>query len=189
MFVRLQNSFPKKSPSRSPTTTPWPTRSKPAATCFSCRRSYEPCGLNQIYSLKYGTVPIVRATGGLDDTIEPWDAAHREGNRLQVHRLQRRSRLLLTIREAFRLSAIKLRGRLLMRNGMMKDFSWNASAKEYVRVYERVRQLQRCNRCLSPLRRQFSQGTPRQARCPAEVLVRIRIDLCTRREHSGCGIH
>ena len=35
---------------------------------------YEPCGLNQIYSLKYGTVPIVRATGGLDDTIEPWDA-------------------------------------------------------------------------------------------------------------------
>ena len=40
---------------------------------------YEPCGLNQIYSLKYGTVPIVRATGGLDDTIEPWDARSRKG--------------------------------------------------------------------------------------------------------------
>ncbi len=52
---------------------------------------YEPCGLNQIYSLKYGTVPIVRATGGLDDTIEPWDAAHRQGHRLQVHRVHRRS--------------------------------------------------------------------------------------------------
>ena len=38
---------------------------------------YEPCGLNQIYSLKYGTVPIVRATGGLDDTIEPWNARRR----------------------------------------------------------------------------------------------------------------
>ncbi len=40
---------------------------------------YEPCGLNQIYSLKYGTVPIVRATGGLDDTIEPWDARTGKG--------------------------------------------------------------------------------------------------------------
>jgi glycogen synthase len=40
---------------------------------------YEPCGLNQIYSLKYGTVPIVRATGGLDDTIEPWDPGNGKG--------------------------------------------------------------------------------------------------------------
>jgi starch synthase len=41
---------------------------------------YEPCGLNQIYSLKYGTVPIVRATGGLDDTIEDFNPASGEGN-------------------------------------------------------------------------------------------------------------
>src|SRR5260370_11036308 len=40
---------------------------------------YEPCGLNQIYSLKYGTAPIVRATGGLDDTIEPWNPATEKG--------------------------------------------------------------------------------------------------------------
>ena len=44
------------------------------ADMFLMPSKYEPAGLNQIYSLKYGTVPIVRATGGLDDTIEPWDA-------------------------------------------------------------------------------------------------------------------
>jgi len=45
---------------------------------------YEPCGLNQIYSLKYGTVPVVRATGGLDDTIEEWDPKQGNWNGLQV---------------------------------------------------------------------------------------------------------
>ena len=45
---------------------------------------YEPCGLNQMYSLKYGTLPIVRATGGLDDTVQQYDEANGRGHRLQV---------------------------------------------------------------------------------------------------------
>ena len=60
---------------------------------------YEPCGLNQIYSLKYGTVPIVRATGGLDDTIEPWDARTGKGTGFKFTEYIGEA-LLLTIKQA-----------------------------------------------------------------------------------------
>src|SRR5438270_2325381 len=60
---------------------------------------YEPCGLNQIYSLKYGAVPIVRATGGLDDTIEPWDARTGKGTGFKFSEYSGEA-LLLTIRQA-----------------------------------------------------------------------------------------
>jgi len=100
---------------------------------------YEPCGLNQIYSLKYGTVPIVRATCGLDDTIEPWDARTGRGTGFKFTDYTGEA-LLLTIREALRAYRDQTSWQMLMRNGMSRDFSWNASAKEYVRVYERVTQ-------------------------------------------------
>src|SRR5207302_4413487 len=53
------------------------------ADMFLMPSHYEPCGLNQIYSLRYGTVPIVRATGGLDDTIDPWDPRTKKGTGLK----------------------------------------------------------------------------------------------------------
>ena len=100
------------------------------ADLFLMPSRYEPCGLNQIYSLKYGTVPVVRATGGLDDTIEPgtgfkfWQYAG--------------SALLGALRVAREAFADADGWRSMMLAGMAKDFSWSVSAAEYSRLYSRL---------------------------------------------------
>jgi starch synthase len=101
---------------------------------------YEPCGLNQIYSLKYGTVPIVRATGGLEDTIDPWDARTGKGTGFKFTEYNGEA-FLLAIKEALNAFRDQASWQTLMRNGMAKDFSWNVSAKEYVRVFEKAMHL------------------------------------------------
>lgn len=108
------------------------------ADMFLMPSRYEPCGLNQIYSLKYGTVPIVRATGGLDDTIDPWDAASGKGTGFKFTEYTGEA-LLASVQEALTAFKSTASWQKLMRNGMSKDFSWTASAKEYARVYEKAR--------------------------------------------------
>ena len=100
---------------------------------------YEPCGLNQIYSLKYGTVPIVRATGGLDDTIEEWDAKKGTGTGFKFAGFDSKD-LLAEIDRAIDAFHDKAGWTRLMRNGMARDYSWSGPAKEYVRVYEEAAQ-------------------------------------------------
>ena len=90
MFLRLNKQFPNKIAVKVAYDNAIAHKIEAGADMFLMPSRYEPCGLNQIYSLKYGTVPIVRATGGLDDTIEPWDARTRKRNGFQVHRIQRR---------------------------------------------------------------------------------------------------
>lgn len=99
---------------------------------------YEPCGLNQIYSLRYGTVPVVRATGGLDDTIQHFDTRSSAGTGFKFEAYQGRA-LLECVRQAARVYNDKEAWRRLMANGMAKDFSWTASAGEYARLYEAAR--------------------------------------------------
>jgi starch synthase len=96
--------------------------------------------MNQIYSLKYGTVPIVRATGGLDDTVESWDLRTNRGTGFKFGDYSGES-LLLVIKQALAAFRDQHAWQMLMKNGMGRDFSWNASAREYVRVYERVHQM------------------------------------------------
>jgi starch synthase len=96
---------------------------------------YEPCGLNQIYSLKYGTVPVVRATGGLDDTIEEWDAKKGTGTGFKFSGIDPRN-LLAALNRALETFQDKKAWTRLMRNGMRQEFGWDGSAKEYVKVYE-----------------------------------------------------
>ena len=96
---------------------------------------YEPCGLNQIYSLRYGTVPVVRATGGLDDTIQNFDPKTEQGTGFKFEEYSGTA-LLATVRAALRAYRVPKSWRTLQLNGMSKDFSWKASAAAYVTVYE-----------------------------------------------------
>src|SRR5207302_490158 len=79
LFRRLQHQFPEKFAVKVAYDNAVAHKIEAGADMFLMPSRYEPCGLNQIYSLKYGTVPIVRATGGLDDTIEPWNPATEKG--------------------------------------------------------------------------------------------------------------
>jgi starch synthase len=97
---------------------------------------YEPCGLNQIYSLKYGAVPIVRATGGLDDTIEPFDGKSGTGFKFQEYSA---AVLLYTIHAALEVYQTPKVWHHLMQNGMKKDYSWTTSARAYSQIYETLR--------------------------------------------------
>jgi starch synthase len=106
------------------------------ADMFLMPSRYEPCGLNQIYSLKYGTVPIVRATGGLDDTIEAFDPATGRGTGFKF-RAYEVAELLGAIRQALAMFRNEpATWRRIQASGMVQDFSWQASAVEYARLYE-----------------------------------------------------
>ncbi len=98
---------------------------------------YEPCGLNQIYSLKYGTVPVVRATGGLDDTIEEWNAEIGDGTGFKFGGFDPEA-LLGAIDRAMEAFQDKEGWTQLMRNGMARHYGWGGPAKEYAEVYAEV---------------------------------------------------
>jgi starch synthase len=101
---------------------------------FLMASRYEPCGLNQMYSLRYGTIPIVRATGGLDDTIDEFDPSTGKGTGFKFTKYGS-SELLTAIRRAIGAYANPGQWKKLMRNGMMKDFTWESSARKYVKLY------------------------------------------------------
>jgi starch synthase len=144
LFLRLAKQFPQKIAVKVAYDNTIAHKIEGGSDMFLMPSKYEPCGLNQIYSLKYGTVPVVRATGGLDDTIEHWDQRTGKGTGFKFTDYNGEA-LLLTIKEALRAFRDQTSWQQLMRNGMNKDFSWNASAKDYIRVYERARQLRMGN--------------------------------------------
>ncbi len=138
LFRKLNKQHPEKFAVKIGFDNPLSHKIEAGADMFLMPSRYEPCGLNQMYSLKYGTVPIVRATGGLDDTIEPWDPATGRGTGFKFNAYSS-VMLLQTIHEAIQGFRDKVGWKKLMLNGMSKDFSWNASAREYVKIYERLK--------------------------------------------------
>ena len=96
---------------------------------------FEPCGLTQIYSLRYGTIPIVRATGGLDDSVRDFSENPKTADGIKFREYSARA-LAKAIRKAlavYEQPALLKKFRL---NGMKTDFSWAKIVTEYLKVYE-----------------------------------------------------
>ena len=106
------------------------------ADLFLMPSRFEPCGLSQMYSLRYGTVPVVRATGGLADTVRNFDRETGEGTGF-VFADYTPQALLNTLRWALEVFEDRQAWRRMQAAGMQHDFSWDAAALEYVKVYER----------------------------------------------------
>jgi len=98
---------------------------------------YEPCGLNQMYSLRYGTVPIVHKTGGLADTVQLWDPRDRTGTGIAFEHFNPEG-LRWAIEAALALYRDADAWRALVANGMAKRFSWDVQGKLYEELYRRL---------------------------------------------------
>jgi starch synthase len=110
------------------------------ADMFLMPSLYEPCGLNQMYSMRYGTVPIVRATGGLDDTVEHFNPASGTGTGFKFGPYSSGA-LLEKIREALYFYSQPEQWQKIQHNGMLVDNSWAAAAKKYIELYQEIADL------------------------------------------------
>lgn len=130
LFQNMAVTYPGKFAARIGYDNPLAHRIEAGSDMFLMPSRYEPCGLNQIYSLRYGTVPIVRATGGLDDTID-----EETGFKFSDYAGWA---LLSAVESALSTYADSEKWLKMMRTAMRKDLSWGASAKEYSALYHRI---------------------------------------------------
>jgi starch synthase len=107
------------------------------ADLFLMPSRYEPCGLNQMYSLRYGTVPVVRETGGLADTVEEFDVGSQRGTGFLFGPYEAEA-MVGALKRSLAIQKQPERWQALQRNGMACDFSWRASADGYDRLYEQA---------------------------------------------------
>ena len=138
LFETLANEFPGRVGVRIAYDNELAHKIEAGADMFLMPSRYEPCGLNQIYSLKYGTVPIVRATGGLDDTVESFDVEHGTGTGFKFEPYTGAA-LLDAVRLALHHFADERIWKRIQLNGMSKDFSWKRPATEYAKLYKAAR--------------------------------------------------
>ncbi len=104
---------------------------------FLMPSSYEPCGLNQLYSLRYGTIPIVRATGGLADTIQEYNPATGQGTGFRFEEYSADA-LTAVVQRALKFFGDREAWSRLVQNAMAADFSWKTSAEQYIDLYHQA---------------------------------------------------
>ncbi len=136
-FSRLQESFPARVCFYRGFNDELAHRIEAGSDIFLMPSLYEPCGLNQMYSLRYGTVPIVRKTGGLADSVEPYDPETGQGTGF-VFEPATAEGLRWALDAALGTYRDRSRWRKLVRNGMARDFSWDRQIESYIEVYRRL---------------------------------------------------
>jgi starch synthase len=137
LFTEIARKYPKKAGIRIAYDDRLAHKIEAGADFFLMPSKYEPCGLNQIYSLKYGTIPIVRATGGLDDTIVNYDSITGKGNGFKFVRYDAKE-FLNQMKVAIGFYSQPEHWKQLLRNAMASDFSWQRSAEAYLRLYRKA---------------------------------------------------
>jgi starch synthase len=110
---------------------------------------YEPCGLNQMYSLRYGTIPIVYATGGLHDSIVDVLRHPDEGTGFKFYEYTSK-KFLKAIESALKMFKETEKWREIQRRGMVQDFSWDRSARAYLDIYQEVSEQKSKNQGIIP---------------------------------------
>ncbi|MDQ3369100.1 MAG: glycogen synthase [Myxococcota bacterium] len=137
LFTRLQRSFPRQVCFYQGFKNDLAHLIEAGSDMFLMPSVYEPCGLNQLYSLRYGTVPIVHRTGGLADTVKPWQARSGQGTGF-VFEHHDEAGLRWAITAALTAYRDPRQWRKLVQNGMAQDFSWDAQGKLYELVYGKL---------------------------------------------------
>jgi starch synthase len=139
-FRGAQDRYPGRVSSMITFSEQWAHRIEAACDIFLMPSHYEPCGLNQQYSLRYGTVPVVRATGGLKDTVRPYDASTDGGNGFLFEQQTPEAFLDAAQRAVGLYTRDAEAWDRLRRRGMAEDLSWDASAAAYRELYEKARE-------------------------------------------------
>ncbi len=137
LFSEIAKKYPRKAGIRLSYNNALAHKIEAGCDMFLMPSRYEPCGLNQIYSLKYGTIPVVRATGGLDDTIEDYTLSSEVGNGFKFTDYSPHE-FLDKIKEALEVYENKDAWLKLVRKVMSLDFSWENSARQYIDLYQRA---------------------------------------------------
>jgi starch synthase len=137
-FSSLQRRFPARVHFHRGYSDPLAHWIEAASDLFLMPSHYEPCGLNQMYSLRYGTVPIVRRTGGLADSVQHFDRASGQGTGVVFNDYDV-SGVTWGVNTALDLYKEKTLWRRLVQNAMAQDFSWDKQVQHYVETYERLR--------------------------------------------------
>ncbi len=137
ILVRLEEEYPHALGLRLGYDNPLAHRIEAGADLYLMPSRHEPCGLNQMYSLRYGTVPVVRKTGGLADTIVNYAPRTGKGTGFVFIRPEP-AELLKALRAALNLYGERKAWKALMQAGMAEDFSWSKAAMEYEKLYEKL---------------------------------------------------